>query len=385
VRKTTSPICYYGDYQYQRNIKDKINWTAGISGSYSESTAQLFGDHTGVNASFYTQFDAKMWKKLSVSFGVRAEYFRIDTAESVSSYALYVSDDTLQLPVWPVFRAGLNYQLAKFTFIRASFGQGYRFPTIAEKFVKASVGGLNIFPNPDLKPETGWSAEVGVKQGVKLGQWNGYLDVAGFWTEYSNMMEFTFGVYKPDSALYPTIDDIGFKSINVGHARINGFDITFTGQGKIFDFPAIVLAGYTYTNPVDLNYDPALDSNNSTESKILKYRYYHSVKGDFEITLNRFTVGLGMIYFSHMINIDKVFQEPILPGVESTTILPGLKEYREKNNRGYTVFDVRIGFVVTETSRLSLLVKNALNKEYMTRPGFIEAPRNVALQYSMSF
>jgi len=79
-----------------------------------------------------------------------------------------------------VIRAGVNYQAAKFTFIRASYGQGYRFPSIAERFVKTSMGGMNIFPNPELKPETSWSSEIGVKQGFKLWTWNGLIDVAGF-------------------------------------------------------------------------------------------------------------------------------------------------------------------------------------------------------------
>ena len=31
----------------------------------------------------------------------------------------------------PVFRTGLNYQLAVATYLRASWGQGYRFPSMA--------------------------------------------------------------------------------------------------------------------------------------------------------------------------------------------------------------------------------------------------------------
>ena len=42
------------------------------------------------------------------------------------------------------------YKLFEETYLRASFGQGYRFPTIAEKFVQTQVGPLNIFPNPDI-------------------------------------------------------------------------------------------------------------------------------------------------------------------------------------------------------------------------------------------
>jgi len=374
---------YYGDYQYQHNFKGIHNLTAGISGSYSNSQAELFGEHDGVNISIYTQYDAKFWKKLSISLGLRGEYYRIDTAISESTFSFKIKGKDHSMPITPVFRAGVNYQAAKYTFIRASFGQGYRFPSVAEKFIKTNIGGLNLFPNKQLKPETGWAAEIGIKQGVKIGKWNGYLDLAGFWTEYKNMMEFTFGVYKPDTALYPTLDDIGFKSLNVGHARISGIDATFTGQGTLFGFPATILAGYTYTYPINLDYDAADTTGNSM--KILKYRFLHSVKVDFDITFQIFTLGIGMIYNSNMINIDKAFEGELIPGVSSSDLLPGLKEYRDKHNKGYTVVNLRGLFDITETQRVGIYVNNLFNKEYMTRPGFMEAPRNIAVQYSLTF
>jgi iron complex outermembrane receptor protein len=383
--KNNNADMIFAEYQYHKKHKEWFDYTLGVLGTYGKSNAPLFGSHFSVNASAYAQLDFRFWKKLGISLGARLEYYRIDTAETESTYALYFTDDTLSLPVWPVFRLGLNYQLFKYTFLRASFGQGYRFPTIAEKFIKASIGGLNLFPNKLLKPETGWNAEIGVKQGVKLGKWNGYLDLAGFWTEYSNMMEFTFGIWKPDTAQYATLDDLGFKSINVGHARITGFDFTFTGQGRFFTLPATLLIGYTYTNPVDLVDDSTYIANKSTSDNILKYRYYHSVKGDFDLSFGRFTAGITYCYTSNMVNIDKTFEQPLIPGLPDTEILPGLKAYREEHNKGYSVLDVRIGFTPTETSHFGLLVKNILNNEYMTRPGYIEAPRNVALQYSITF
>lgn len=373
----------YGDYQYQHNFKGIHNLTAGISGSYSNTQAELFGEHDGVNFSLYTQYDAKFWKRLTLSLGLRGEYYRIDTAISESTFSFKIKGKTHSIPIMPVFRAGVNYQAAKYTFIRASFGQGYRFPSVAEKFVKTDLGGLHLFPNKQLKPETGWAAELGVKQGIKIGKWNGYIDLAGFWTEYKNMMEFTFGVYKPDSALYPTLDDVGFKSLNVGNARIYGIDATFTGQGNFFGFPATILAGYTYTNPINLDYD-ATDTTGSNQ-KILKYRYLHSVKADFDVTFYFFTLGIGMSYTSHMLTIDQAFEGPLIPGVSSSDLLPGLKEYREKHNKGYFVMNLRGLFDITETQRVGLYVNNLLNTEYMTRPGFIEAPRNIAVQYSLTF
>ncbi len=382
--KNNDADLYYGDYQYQHSYKNKHNLTAGISGSYSKSQASLFGKHDGLNVSLYAQYDAKFWKKFTVSLGVRGEYYRIDTAQSESTFSYKIKGKVHTLPITPVFRIGANYQAAKYTFIRVSFGQGYRFPSIAEKFVKTSVGGLNIFPNRTLNPETGWSAELGIKQGVKLGHWNGYLDVAGFWTEYSNMIEFTFGIYKPDTAAYPTLADVGFKSLNVGHARINGIDATFTGQGTMFGFPASALIGYTFTNPIDLGYDPTKDTTKTENNKYLKYRFLHSVKADFEVTFDFFTFGATFIYNSNIINIDKAFEAPLIDGYAPSDLLPGIKAYRDKHNKGYALFNIRGMFDITETQRIGLFVNNLFNTEYMTRPGFIEAPRNIAIQYTLN-
>jgi outer membrane cobalamin receptor len=383
--KNNDASIYYGDYQYQHNFKGKHNLTTGLSGSYTNSKASLFGQHNGLNVSLYAQYDAKFWKKLTISLGVRGEYFRIDTAQSESTFSFKIKGKNHSLPFMPVFRAGINYQATKYTFIRASFGQGYRFPSIAEKFVSTSVGGLNIFPNKMLKPERGWSAELGVKQGVKLGRWNGYLDIAGFWTEYQDMIEFTFGIYKPDTALYPTLKDVGFKSLNVGHARINGIDITFTGQGTVFGFPANLLVGYTFNNPIDLNYNPDTDTTKTHNNKYLKYRFLHSVKADFQVTFDFFTLGIGFIYNSNMINIDKAFESELIPGIPSSNLLPGLKAYRDAHDKGSAIFNARGMFDITETQRLGLFVNNLFNTEYMSRPGLIESPRSIAVQYCLTF
>lgn len=335
----------------------------------------------------------KKIKKFNLSLGLRTEYFRIDKTETKS----VINGDTIkEIPIQPVVRFGANYQIAQHTFIRGSFGQGYRFPTIAEKFTYTNLGALNIFPNPELKPETGWSAELGIKQGLKISNWNGYVDISGFWQEYSKMMEYTFGFYDPHTFRALDIhnpDDLaiiteygyktlGFQSRNIGHAQITGFDIIFTGIGAFFGIPTTILFGYTYTNPIDLNKQ---DSSKSTSSNMLKYRYYHSIKADLQFDFKKISTGISMIYQSNVINIDKAFEDlgGDGPGV-GIELLPGLYEYRQKHNKGYIVFDYRISWNINPQSKLSLVVKNVLNNEYMGRPGDIQPPRNISLQYILS-
>lgn len=87
-----------------------------------------------------------------------------------------------------------NYQLADYSFIRASAGQGYRNPSINEKYLRKDIGGVGIYPNLGIKPEKGYNAELGFKQGYKIGNFQGFVDVAGFYTEYRDMVEFQFGL-----------------------------------------------------------------------------------------------------------------------------------------------------------------------------------------------
>jgi len=391
--KNSESILYFTEYQFQKQIKDNYTLTLGLLHTFSDVKSKIFDNHDATNVALYSQYDKKLIKKLNLSAGIRAEYFRIDSKETKSVIA---GDTIKEIPVQPVIRLGANYQLFDFTFIRASFGQGYRFPTIAEKYTYTNVGALNIFPNPYLKAETGWSSEIGIKQGIKISNWNGYIDVSAFWQEYNKMMEYTFGFYHPTEFRPLNIKDpadlsiigtyglkaLGFQSQNIGRAKIIGFDITFTGIGSFFGIPATLLAGYTYTDPRDMNKH---DSLKSTNSNILKYRYFHSLKADFQLDFKDISTGISVLYMSRMINIDKAFEDLMGdgPGV-GIELLPGLYEYRQKHNKGSIVFDYRISWNINKTSKLSLVIKNLFNEEYMGRPGDIRPPRNISLQYILS-
>lgn len=370
---------FYAEYQYQKYLEDNLTWTSGLMATYYDAVAEIYGaeKHDGSSMAVYSQLDKKL-KKFTASLGARWETYKMDND---------VADSR------PVFRSGLNYKLFEHTNLRASFGQGFRYPTIGEKYVHTSAGQLNIFPNDTLKPEKGWSAEVGVKQGFKLSNFKGFIDVAGFWTEYYDMIEFGFGYHFPYVATFYPPDTVfkylGFKSYNVSNAQITGVDLSIAGQGKIFGLPLSLMAGYTFTNPVDLNIKPEDRDKTSARNDMLKYRFYHSAKADAEITVRKINLGFSLNYSSYMVNIDKAFEDslrypsgsPIIYYGEPVFILPGLKAYREKNNKGYIVFDVRLGLDISKSSRISVVVKNLLNKEYMIRPADVQAPRNFALQY----
>lgn len=383
-QQSSTADTYFGEYQFQKSLNSEssllknVHIVAGISSSFSNVVGELYGDHTIYNLAPYAQIEKKI-NKLWTSFGGRFEINQVDQYKVEQK---------------PVFRAGLNYELGRATFIRASYGQGYRYPSVAERFVKTDFGASKVFPNPQLKSETGWSSEVGIKQGYKIGSWLGFIDMAAFWTEYAQMMEFNFGIYLPADSTIGQVanpqDYLGFKSINVGNTRINGIDLSVMGQGKMLGTTSKFILGYTYMNPTLLNPDSAIISNISGSTRTLKYRYRHSVKFDIENSYRRMTLGTTVLYNSFMQNIDEVFTnskpEENVFGVifELGTGLPStIREFRKKYNKGTLIWDMRLAYQLTKDVKTSFIVKNMLNTVYAERPAIISPPRTYTLQLAV--
>jgi len=379
----------YTDYQFQKKIDEDKNLTLGIMNNSSFIKSWVFGNHQSQNNALYGQFEGKFWKKLDWTAGMRIEYYKLDTLNPDSRFQL---GSSFNIPFYPVFRTGAHYAINKFSHLRASIGQGIRFPSIAERFVSTSVGGLVIFKNPDLKPEKGWSGEIGWKQLIKMGDWKGAIDIAGFINEYSNMTEFTFGLYKPDSIISLQTTDpnainyfykwVGFQAQNAERARITGLELSFNSSGKIKNVDVTTLIGYTYLNPVSLNSNPDyIATFSDTTSRMLKYRFRHMFKADIQISYKKFSAGVSCRYNSHMKNIDRVFEE----GVLGTELLVGMQHYREIYNKGALIFDTRIMFEAYKNLKINLITNNIFNNEYVSRPGDIQAPRNfiIQLQYEI--
>ncbi len=378
----------YGEYQYQTVWAEKWNFTAGFVNAFSSVEANLFGNHKSNNFSGYSQVDVR-FGRLNASVGVRGEYFVLDSTQTESAFDINIGDSRIEIPIRPVFRTGLNYQITEQTYLRTSFGQGYRFPSIAEKYTAASLGMVNILPNPRLIPESGWSAEIGVKQGYKIGKWRGFADLAIYRQNINEMMEFTFGFFNPITYLPSTSTDtvpgtMGFQSQNYGDVKINGIDASATIGGKVRNTLITAIVGYTYNNPLSRE---GVDTTTSSLSPLLKYRNKHSIKGDINFETKRITFGVNVIWRSSMENVDRLFCDERDPSTVSENtyesyklfssfILPGYWDYRiDHADQQFINIDARFGFKFSEELRASFIVKNLFNQEYVGRPGDMYAPR----------
>lgn len=366
----------YAEYQIHRPWKELgMHLTAGVVGMDVAVRAELYGDtsFTIRHLAGYVQLDKDFGEKWTLSLGMRWERY-------VLRYPAAVFGDTAsegyKMEHRPVMRVGMNYRLAAGSFLRASWGQGYRFPTIAEQFITTEAGLFRLIPNPKLRSETGWTAEVGWKQGIVLGGVQGFTDISVFWSRYRDMMEF--------NALYRDFQ-ILFQSQNVGNTDIKGVEWTWLGKWVHGRHALLLQGGITRIWPKFLDYDTTgweasiLDTsltlaqrnaaNSSCRCNVLKYRHEWTFKLDVEWQYRGGFVGVNVRYASEMRAIDRVFE----------IFVPGLEEFRARH-KGYSIVDVRGGWQ-WKGMRGTVFVENALNAIYMLRPGIMEPPRRVGIKW----
>lgn len=365
---------YYGEYQYQRPM-DQLGLvaTAGVVATYTTVNAELYeGEYNTQNYAGYLQLDYKAFDRLNLSGGVRYERNILHSPEIIQINPMEF--DTIPNGVTkegkPVYRIGANYQAGRATFFRASWGQGYRYPTIAEKFIQTDFSaGNSVKPNPRLVSETGWTAELGMKQGFAIGSWQGFADITGFVSEYNRMMEFTL-----DKFVFFPVLSAEFKSKNVGDTRITGWEVSITGQGQIGNGTLYLLTGYTSVDPVYKLQDgeefDQVKYGSSVQKNVLKYRYRKTFKFDSEYVWHGLSVGGSVQYNSNMEAVDAIFEFGI----------PGVQNFRREHNKGFTLVDLRLSQKIGEHLKVSALCGNILNEVYSVRPALLEGPRSYTLR-----
>jgi outer membrane cobalamin receptor len=357
VRKENNSDAYslYSEYQLYFKISDLINITAGLSENYSKVISNFFGNHQGINTAVFTQIEADPFPRLKMVAGIRMEQNSLDGK----------ADKNV-----PVFRTGINWQAADYTFLRASFGQGYRYPSIAEKYASTTLGSVKIFPNPYVEPESGWNSEVGIKQGILFGKITGQADLSAFFSQNKNLIEYPFGSY-PDPVT--GISGVGFRADNVEQSRVYGYEMEFILNRSDRELNTSLSGGYTYIYPVEFN-----KVTNRNTGIPLKYRRKHTAKLSINSSYKKFDLGFTLYAKSKILSIDDVFVNP----ATRESILPGFYDYWQTHRTGYFLVDGNLGYQINKSLMISLAVKNITNTEYMGRPGDIQPQRNFSLRLS---
>ncbi len=345
----------YSEYQAFFSAGNKLSLNSGATFYFSRIRSQLYGDHESLNAAVYSQANLSASERLTIVGGLRLEYNELNGE----------ADRLI-----PLFRAGLNYRLTSISNLRLSAGQGYRYPSIAEKHAATTIGAVNIIPNPTIKPESGWNAEAGIKLGLISTNIDGLVDFALFYGQNQDMIEYVFGIYRnPETGRF----EAGFKANNIEYSRVYGSETELLINSTIGAFNNRIGMGYVFMVPVE--FDPSTYKNTG---EYLKFRRKHSFSLTLGTSVRRMDAGIRISAKSRILEIDDVFTNPLT----REAVLPGFYAWWLENNRAYLTADLSIGYRINPLYGISVAVNNLTNTEYMGRPGDIRPHRHFSLRFT---
>lgn len=400
---------YTADLQHQKTFTfrgdKKFILTTGIPFTVSTNVSNLFvsfGTLTTWMAAAYAQGELK-WNKLSVVGGLRFDINNFNFAKTSLGATIPITK--------PIYRLGANYQVGKGTFFRASWGQGYRIPSLAEKYLNANLNAdIYVFPNNNLRTEKSWNTEIGVKQALIIkDKWKALFDFSVFLQEYTDMVEYTVGLYhnrydNGDTIFKGKADYLfGFKAFNIDKARISGYEASVMSQGTIGKVELTSLIGYTYNFPGNTSAGSQnerfgkffgnsikyafqkldslslyfTDTNSIRQTSILQYRTRHMVRLDIQAKYKKWMLGYTLNYNSapDIIPSQYYLVFSSLDGGRNT-----LAKFIESTKRGALTMDIRAGFEASKKLNLTFIVRNFTNRLTATRIGRADAPINFTLQ-----
>ncbi len=287
------------DYRVDAAVTAILNDVHTVTGGVEVNMDAIWGDmfdaHTIGGFAAYAQDEIRLADQLLLTGGLRFDF---------QSVGLTTPSGQLNP------KLTMNYIPVDGTSLRASFGRGFRVPSVAEAFISATVSGIQTVPNVDLRPERSLSYEVGLSQRL----WGfGLFDIAGFRSDYDDLIE---------AGLYASASTIEIQWRNVTKARVTGMETSI--KLGAFDGDLQFGAGYTYVYPQNL-----------TTGGILKYRPRHVFYTNVAGRLGMFRAGVDFRYISRIEEIDSAL-------VKSTLIPNGIIVDGDQRVPIY-VADLRLG------------------------------------------
>ena len=153
------------------------------------------------NVSLFGKENVKLFKKVSLNFGMRHDFFKLRTRD-----ALAPTNNISRRWRKSSFSTGITVNPTKFFDIFANYFQGFRVPTISEL---AGFGTIN----PDLLPEKSDSYEIGVRA-----RWNNLVELKTSYFLIDMKDEIVF-----DSSSITALNPWG-QNINIGKSRRYGIE-----------------------------------------------------------------------------------------------------------------------------------------------------------------
>ncbi len=327
---------YGGEVQVNWERKEGQYLVAGVTGDALATRSSFYvttdGDELGSQpeSAAFAQWEQALGP-VNLTAGLRFDGYRIDASTSVSRLSPKI---------------GVAYAATDAFTLRAAFGQGFRVPSLAERF----TDNQDFFPivrNPTIRPEESTSYEVGVRGLVLLGKKDGLqADVALFWNEFENLVE---------PKLIP--EKSAFQFVNLTRARVRGFEVAL--DAALLADRLQLRFGYTFLDGDDLELDVPLS-----------FRPPHLIKTGFDAQLyGHLDLGLDYRFAAAPERIDSDF----------VSFVPDADVLEETH-----IVDTRIG-TRWRWVRVAFHVKNALEYYALARPALLAPPRHYQLQVQVDF
>ncbi|MET3495895.1 TonB-dependent hemoglobin/transferrin/lactoferrin family receptor [Variovorax boronicumulans] len=220
-------ITYGFDYT-RTNVE---NLQTGLGPPVGESyPLKRFPDTRETSSAFYLQ-DEFIHDRWSITPGVRLDRFSLDANQAgFNARAVSLSGSAVSPKLGVLFRATPQWS------IYGNYASGFKAPNAFQvnNFFENVISGYRTIPNPNLKPEKSRNIELGMRGHAGVLRY----DVAAFTGDYKDLIENDRLV---GGRGIPRIDPSIFQSVNVGRARISGFEIKgeldFTDNGTGFSVP----------------------------------------------------------------------------------------------------------------------------------------------------
>ncbi len=254
-----------------------------------------FPDTRESTSAFYIQ-DEFIHDRWSITPGVRFDRFSIDADQAgFNATAVSLSGSAVSPKLGVLFRATPQWS------VYGNYASGFKAPNAFQvnNFFENVISGYKTIPNPNLKPEKSRNFEFGVRGRTGIFK----FDAAVFTGDYKDLIENdrqVGGVFGSRS------NPATFQSVNIGRARISGFELKgeldWTQDGRGFSVPF----AYGETHGRDRTTNKPLNSIDPRKASVgLKYAAptwsvrldaaYHAAKRRSEVDATEVTGGLQFL------------------------------------------------------------------------------------------
>ncbi|MBK1703928.1 TonB-dependent vitamin B12 receptor [Halochromatium glycolicum] len=208
--------------------------------------------------------------------------------------------------------------------LTAAYGTAFKAPTFNDLYYPG-------FGNPDLEPETSWSAELGLSGRHVWGEWA----LNAYQTEVDELIAFDAATYSP---------------MNIDQARIRGLELWATAD----------LSGWLLDGNLTL-LDPRNDSEGPNDGNLLPRRAQQTVRLDADRRFGQIDVGATVFVSGRRFDDD-----------ENAVRLDG-----------YSLVDLRAAYAFSDALRIEGRIENLFDEDYETAAYFNQPGRTLflALRY----